>query len=48
MNTAKRFLTQLTAVTLAICVIFLSSCAPKKIDGEEYPGFVPVEETVTE
>lgn len=48
MNTAKRFLTQLTAVTLAICVIFLSSCAPKKIDGEEYPGFVPIEETVTE
>ncbi|MBO4782751.1 MAG: hypothetical protein J5522_10170 [Lachnospiraceae bacterium] len=48
MNTAKRFLTQLTAVTLAICVLFLSSCAPKKIDVEEYPGAVPAVEADTE
>ena len=48
MNTAKRFLTRLTAVTLAICVTFLCSCVPKKIEVEEYPGFEPAEETSTE
>ena len=48
MNTAKRFVTRLTAVTLAVGVCFLSSCTPKKIDIEEYPGFEPTEETSTE
>ena len=45
MNTAKRFVTRLTAFMLAICVSFLSSCAPKKVEVEEYPGFEQVEET---
>ena len=48
MNTAKRFVTRLTAFMLAICVSFLSSCAPKKVEVEEYPGYEPVEETETE
>ena len=48
MNTAKRFVTRLTAVTLSVGVCFLSSCTPKKIDIEEYPGFEPTEETATE
>ena len=46
--TAKRFVTRLTAVTLAFCVTFLFSCAPKKIDVDEYPGFETIEETETE
>ena len=48
MNTAKRFVTPLTAFMLAICVSFLSSCAPKKVEVEEYPGYEPVEEIETE
>ena len=48
MNTAKRFVTRLTAFMLAICVSFLSSCAPKKVVVEEYPGIETVEETETE